>query len=99
MATCLGMPTTNVIEKPFATVRLRQRVTKGAGSRTKGPLMTYKAARHGTATMATHQWRRQAPARTGGSHVCRRYSTGTRCKRRRGSEGRRLILQISDPHS
>src|SRR5690625_5911435 len=28
--------TTNVIESPFATVRLRQRVTKGAGSRMKG---------------------------------------------------------------
>ena len=34
--------TTNVIEAPFATVRLRQRVTKGAGSRTKGLLMAYK---------------------------------------------------------
>jgi hypothetical protein len=32
----------NVIESPFATVRLRQRVTKGAGSRTKGLLMAYK---------------------------------------------------------
>src|SRR5262249_881356 len=31
-----------VIESPFATVRLRQRVTKGAGSRTKGLLMAYK---------------------------------------------------------
>jgi len=30
--------TTNLIESPFATVRLRQRVTKGAGSRTKGLL-------------------------------------------------------------
>ena len=28
-----------MIESPFATVRLRQRVTKGAGSRTKGLLM------------------------------------------------------------
>ena len=27
--------TSNVIESPFATVRLRQRITKGAGSRTK----------------------------------------------------------------
>jgi putative transposase len=34
--------TSNVIESPFATVRLRQRVTKGAGSRTKGLLMAYK---------------------------------------------------------
>jgi hypothetical protein len=35
------MPDTNVIESPFATVRLRQRVTKGAGSRTKGLLIPH----------------------------------------------------------
>ena len=34
--------TSNLIESPFVTVRLRQRVTKGAGSRTKGLLMAYK---------------------------------------------------------
>jgi transposase-like protein len=34
--------TTNAVESPFATVRLRQRVTKGAGSRTKGLLMAFK---------------------------------------------------------
>src|SRR5262249_55314479 len=34
--------TSNVIESLFATVRLRQRVTKDAGSRTKGLLMAYK---------------------------------------------------------
>jgi transposase-like protein len=45
--------TTNVIESPFATVRLRQRVTKGAGSRTKGLLMAYKLL-----DMAQVRWRR-----------------------------------------
>ena len=45
--------TSNVIESPFATVRLRQRVTKGAGSRTKGLLMAYKLL-----DMAQHRWRR-----------------------------------------
>jgi transposase-like protein len=45
--------TTNVIESPFATVRLRQRVTKGAGCRTKGLLMAYKLLR-----MAAQRWRR-----------------------------------------
>ena len=44
---------TNVIELPFATVRLRQRVTKGAGSRTKGLLMAYKLL-----DMAQARWRR-----------------------------------------
>jgi transposase-like protein len=34
--------TGNVIESPFATVRLRQRVTKGAGSRRRGLVMAYK---------------------------------------------------------
>ena len=45
--------TSNVIESPFATVRLRQRVTKGAGSRTKGRRMAYKLLE-----MAQQRWRR-----------------------------------------
>ena len=45
--------TSNVIESPFATVRLRQRVTKGAGSRTKELLMAYKLLE-----MAQQRWRR-----------------------------------------
>ena len=47
---------TSSVESPFATVRLRQRVTKGAGSRTKGLLMAYKlldmARARGVASMA-----------------------------------------------
>ena len=42
-----------MIESPFATVRLRPRVTKGAGSRTKGLLMAYKLLE-----MAQQRWRR-----------------------------------------
>jgi putative transposase len=42
-----------MIESPFATVRLRQRVVKGAGSRTKGLLMAYKLL-----DMAQARWRR-----------------------------------------
>jgi putative transposase len=34
--------TTNVIESRFATVCLRERATRGAGSRTKGLLMAFK---------------------------------------------------------
>ena len=45
--------TSNVIESSFATVRLRQRVTKGAGSRTKGLLMAYKHL-----DLAQTRWRR-----------------------------------------
>src|SRR6516225_7854350 len=44
--------TTNVIESAFATVRLRERVTKGAGSRTKGLLMAFKLL-----DMAQQRWR------------------------------------------
>ena len=45
--------TTNVIESPFATVRLRQRVTKGAGNRTKALIMAFKLLE-----MAQQRWRR-----------------------------------------
>ncbi len=44
---------TNVTESAFATVRLRQRVTKGAGSRGKGLTMAFKLL-----AMAQKRWRR-----------------------------------------
>lgn len=45
--------TTNVIESPFATVRLRQRVTKGSGSRNKALTMAFKLL-----DMAQARWRK-----------------------------------------
>lgn len=45
--------TSNVIESPFATVRLRQRVTKGAGNRTKALTMAFKLLE-----IAQQRWRR-----------------------------------------
>jgi putative transposase len=45
--------TSNVVESPFATVRLRQRVTKGPGSRNKGLTMAFKLLE-----MAQNRWRR-----------------------------------------
>lgn len=48
-----SLRTTNVVESPFATVRLRQRVTKGNGSRVKGLTMAYKLL-----DMAELRWRR-----------------------------------------
>lgn len=59
--TCFDFPaehwihwrTTNPVESPFSTVRLRQRVTKGAGSRTKGLVMAYKLL-----VMAEARWRK-----------------------------------------
>jgi putative transposase len=50
---CKHLRTTNVIESPFATVRLREGVTKGAGPRTKGLRMAFKLL-----DMAQHRWRR-----------------------------------------
>jgi putative transposase len=49
----LHLRTGNVIESPFSTVRLRQRVTKGAGSRQKGLLMAFQLL-----AMAQQRWRR-----------------------------------------
>jgi putative transposase len=45
--------TTNPIESTFATVKLRMRVTKGAGSRTAGLTMAFKLLE-----AAQHTWRR-----------------------------------------
>ena len=45
-------------ESVFAAVRPRQRVTKGAGSRTKGLLMAYNLV-----AMAPRRWRRLNGAR------------------------------------
>ncbi len=45
--------TTNAIESTFATVRLRQRTTKGPGSRAAGVAMAYKLM-----DAAQHRWRR-----------------------------------------
>jgi len=49
----MSIRSTNVIESAFATVRLRQRVTKGAGSRAKGLTMAFKLM-----AMAEKRWRR-----------------------------------------
>jgi len=49
----IHLRTTNPVESPFSTVRLRQRVTKGAGSRTKGLVMAFKLLQ-----MAEKRWRK-----------------------------------------
>ena len=51
--------TSNPIESAFSTVRLRQRVTKGAGTRTKALTMAFKLL-----DMAQKRWRR-----LNGSHL------------------------------
>jgi hypothetical protein len=54
-----------VIESTFATVRLRERVTKGAGSKTKGLLMAFKLL-----DMAQQRWRRLDGAHSPASGPC-----------------------------
>ena len=49
----IHLKTTNPIESTFATVRLRQRVTKGPGSRIRGLTMAFKLIQ-----MAQDRWRR-----------------------------------------
>jgi hypothetical protein len=75
--------TTNVIESPFATVRLRERATRGAGSRTKGTADGVQAARDGAASLAAPRWR---PVTAAGS---------CRGKVRRGSSGRSCEARYS----
>lgn len=59
---------TNAIESSFATVRLRTRVTNGAGSRTKALLMAFKLLE-----MAEKRWRRiSAP------HLAEKLADGAR---------------------
>ena len=52
MLELLTAATTNPIESTFATVRLRTRVTKGAGSRAAGLAMAFKLIES-----AQHRWR------------------------------------------
>jgi hypothetical protein len=57
----------NVIESPFARVRLRQRVTKSAGSGQKGLLMTFQIL-----TMAEQRRRKLNGALQASSAICYR---------------------------
>ncbi len=52
-APCHSIRSANVVESAFATVRLRQRVTKGAGSRGKELAIAFKLL-----AMTEKRWRR-----------------------------------------
>ena len=69
--------TTNPIESTFATVKLRQRVTKGAGSRTAGLTMAFKLL-----TIAQQRWRRlNAPHLVAQVRAGVRFRDGVRIER------------------
>ena len=74
--------TTNVIESPFATVRLRERATRGAGSRTKGLLMAFKLLEDGPASLAPSRWRSAIAGCSCGNKV-RRWSSARSCEKGR----------------
>ena len=74
--------TTNPIESTFATVKLRQRVTKGAGSRTAGLTMAFKLL-----TMAQQRWRRlNAPHLVAQVRAGVRFRDGLRIERDSATE-------------
>ena len=74
--------TTNPIESTFATVKLRQRVTKGAGSRTAGLTMAFKLL-----TMAQQRWRRlNAPHLVAQVRAGVRFRDGLRIERDTATE-------------
>jgi putative transposase len=76
--------TSNPIESSFATVRLRQRVTKGAGSRAKALTMAFKLL-----MMAQERWRT-----LNGAHLLPlvragvQFVDGVRLERREGGKDR-----------
>jgi hypothetical protein len=59
----IHLRTTNPIESTFATVRLRQRVTKGPGSRAAGLAIAFKLIESAQAPLARGQ--RTPPGRPG----------------------------------
>jgi putative transposase len=65
----IHLRTTNPIESTFATVRLRQRVTKGPGSRAAGIAMAFKLVES-----AQHRWRAVNSA-----HLVALVRAGARC--------------------
>jgi putative transposase len=74
--------TTNPIESTFATVKLRQRVTKGAGSRAAGLTMAFKLL-----TMAEQRWRRlNAPLLVAQVRAGVRFQDGLRVERDTATE-------------
>jgi transposase-like protein len=85
--------TSNPIESAFSTVRLRQRVTKGAGFRRRGLTMAFKLLE-----MAQQRWRRLnaselLPLVRAGIPVQERSSSGARRSNdRRAARGDRCLI-------
>ena len=88
--------TTNVIESPFATERLRERATRGRGLENQRLADGIQAARHGPASLAAPRW--HSPAAAGARwREIRRWSppgstTASYSIKRDRTKGGRLIM-------
>jgi putative transposase len=90
--------TTNPIESSFATVKLRTKVTKGAGSKKGRARDGLQAARRRPGTLAAHQRPRARHRRARRRDVQGR-NQGHRRRNHDGREGRRLIILHCRIHS
>ena len=94
----------NVIESPFATVRLRQRVTKGAELRTKGLLLRPSDPHHLTISRREGCRPRQATTRRPSAaatvvlFLSQRPRMGWRTRRRGRNRGSGRQLRASSDH-
>jgi putative transposase len=79
--------TTNPIESSFATVKLRTKVTKGAGSKKAALAMAYKLL-----DAAQERWRPRARRRRTRRHHIQGRDQGHRRRNHDEREGRRLII-------
>ncbi len=83
--------TSNAIESSFATVKLRTRVTKGAGSKKAALAMAYKLLRRRPGALAEIQRPRARHRRARRRDVQGRHPGHRRPDHNDGREGRRLI--------
>jgi len=85
--------TTNPIESTFATVRLRQRLTKDPGSRAAGAAMAFQAHRVRSTPLARRERPHLvAPVRTGA-----KFDNGKLIERRDESGGDQQVALHADP--
>ena len=97
----IHLRTTNPIESTFSTVRLRTKVTRGAGSRKAGSGHGLQAARRRPGSLAPHQRPRARPAGPRRRNVHRRQATREECdddrQRQQHRVRRRLIENPLNP--
>ena len=95
----IHLRTTNPIESTFSTVRLRTKVTRGAGSRQGSPGDGLQTARRRPGSLAPHQRPRARSARPRRRHVHRRQATRKECDDDRQRQQHRVRRRLNEkPH-